>query len=94
MMTGQPPGARRVAILSARAPAQSRNSTPGQVQTQPLGPLINGQGRLLQEPAGLEKIQVTAQDEGADRSVADGLDRQGVRVHRFSIGSRGLDDTK
>ena len=27
MMTGQPPGAKRVAILSARTPAQSRNST-------------------------------------------------------------------
>ena len=25
---------------------------------------------------------------------ANGLDRQGVRIHRVSIGSRGLDDTK
>jgi hypothetical protein len=49
---------------------------------------------LFQEPASLEKIQVTAQDEGAERSIADGLDRQGMRIHRFSIGSRGLDDTK
>jgi hypothetical protein len=54
---------------------------------------MDGQGRRFQEPAGLEKIQVTAQDESADQSIANGLDRQGVRIHRFSIGSRGLDDT-
>ena len=52
------------------------------------------QCRLFEEPASLEKIQVTAEDEGAGRSIANGLDRQGVRVHRFSISSRGLDDTK
>jgi len=48
----------------------------------------------LQEPASLGKIQVTAQDEGADRSIANGVDRQGIRIYGFSIGSRGLDDTK
>jgi hypothetical protein len=67
---------------------------PGQVQDQPLGPVIDGQGRRSQEPVSLGKAQVTAQDEGTDWSVADGLDRQGMLTHGFSIGSRGLDDTK
>jgi hypothetical protein len=48
----------------------------------------------FQKPASLEKIQVTAQDEGAVLSVANGVDRQSVRIHRFSIGSRGLYDTR
>jgi hypothetical protein len=67
---------------------------PSQIETQPPGQVIGGQSRLFEEPASLEKIQVTAQDEGADRFIANGLDRQGVCIHRFSIGSRGLDDTK
>ncbi len=49
---------------------------------------------MFQEPASLEKIQVTVQDESADQSITNGLGRQGVRIHRFSIGSRGLDDTE
>ena len=57
------------------------------------GPIAASPNNGFQEPASLEKIQVTAQDEDADRSVANGLDRQGVRIHRVSIGSRGLDDT-
>jgi len=81
-------------MLSARIPVQSRNVHPGQVENQSLGPVIDGQGRLFQEPASLGKIQVTVQDEGADRSIADGVDRQGTHIHGFSIGSRGLDDTK
>jgi hypothetical protein len=75
-------------------PGAVQEQHPGQIETQPPGPVINGQGRLFQEPASRGKIQVTAQDESAARSIANGLDRQGVRVHRFSIGSRGLDDTK
>jgi hypothetical protein len=67
---------------------------PSQIETQPPGQVIGGQSRLFEEPASLENIQVTAQDEGADRFIANGLDRQGVCIHRFSIGSRGLDDTK
>jgi hypothetical protein len=67
---------------------------PSQIETQPPGQVIGGQSRLFEDPAGLEKIQVTAQDEGADRFTANGLDRQGVHIHRFSIGSQGLDDTK
>jgi hypothetical protein len=66
---------------------------PGQVQDQPLGPVIDGQGRLSQEPASLGKAQVAAQDEGTDGSIADGLDREGMLTHGFPIGSRGLDDT-
>jgi hypothetical protein len=66
MMTGQPPGAKRAAILSARTPAQSRNSTPGQV--------INGQSRPFQEPANLEKIQVTAQLVHTEGSGIQSLD--------------------
>ena len=72
MTTGQPPGAKRAAMLSARTPAQSRNVTPAKSKTSPLGPVIDGQGHLFQEPASLGKIQVTAQDESADRSIANG----------------------
>jgi hypothetical protein len=42
MITGQPPGARPAALLSARIPAQSRNVTPGQVENQSLRPVIDG----------------------------------------------------
>jgi hypothetical protein len=75
-------------------PGAVEEQHPGQVEPQPPGLVIGGQCRLFQEPASRGKIQVTAQDESAARSIADGLDGQGVRVHRFSIGSRGLDDTK
>jgi hypothetical protein len=66
---------------------------PGQVQYLPPGPVTGGQECLSLEAVRLAKIQVTVQDESADRSVADGLDRQGMLIHGFSIGSRGLDDT-
>ena len=66
---------------------------PGQVQDEPLDPVIDDPGRLLQELAGRQKVQRAAQDECADRSIADGLHRKIINVHGFSIGSRGLDDT-
>jgi hypothetical protein len=66
---------------------------PGQVQDEPLGPVIEGPGRLLQERVSGQEVERAAQDERADRSVADGPDRQIISVHGFSIGSRGLDDT-
>jgi hypothetical protein len=93
-MTGQ--AARRKACRDPQRPHPGavEEQHPGQVETQPPGQVTGGQCRLFQEPASLEKIQVTAQDESADRSIANGLDRQGVRIHRFSVGSRGLDDTK
>jgi hypothetical protein len=88
--------ARRTACRDPQRPHPGavEEQHPSQVETQPPGLVIGGQSRLFEEPARLEKIQVTAQDQGADRSIANGLDRQGVRIHRFSIGSRGLDDTK
>jgi hypothetical protein len=89
-------GAKRKACRDPQRPYPGAvgEQHPGQVENQPSGQVINGQSRLFQEPASFEKIQVTAQDEGADRSIADGLDRQGTHIHGFSIGSRGLDDTK
>jgi hypothetical protein len=74
MMTGQPPGAKRAAILSARTPAQSKQQHPGQVETQPPGQVINGQRRPFQEPANLEKIQVTAQLVHTEGSGIQSLD--------------------
>jgi len=47
----------------------------------------------LQELASREEVQLTNQDERADRSIANGLDRKLISINRFSIGSRGLDDT-
>jgi hypothetical protein len=93
MMTGQPPGAKHVAIASARTPAQSRNVTPGQVQDKPLDPVIEDPCRLLKELASRQEVRRAAQDERADRSITDRFDRQIISIHRFSIGSRGLDDT-
>jgi hypothetical protein len=88
--------ARRQARRDAQRPYPGavQESHPGQVENQSLGPVIDGQGRLFQEPVGLGKIQVTAQDDGADWSIANGLDRQGMHIHGFSIGSRDLDATK
>jgi hypothetical protein len=83
MMTGQPRG--------AKLAAGERH--PGRVQNQPPGPVTGGRDCLSQEPVRLAKIQATAQDESTDRSGADGPDRQGMLMHGFSIGSRGLDDT-
>ena|SRR5437773_1920436 len=94
MMTGQPPGAKRVAILSARTPAQSRNSTLARSKTSRPVKSSTARAACSKNLPVAGKIQVTAQDEGADRSIADGLDRQGTHIHGFSIGSRGLDDTK
>jgi hypothetical protein len=48
---------------------------------------------MLQELVGRQEVERAAQDECADRSIADGLDRKIINVHGFSIGSRGLDDT-
>jgi hypothetical protein len=76
-----------------RTPAQLRNVTRARSGNQPLGPVTGGQECLSPEAVRLAKIQVTVQDESTDRSVADGLDRQGMLIHGFSIGSRGLDDT-
>ena len=66
---------------------------PGQVQDKPLDLVIEDPGRMLQELVSRHKVERAAQDERADRPVAGGLDRKIINVHRFSIGSRGLDDT-
>jgi hypothetical protein len=66
---------------------------PGQVQDKPLDPVIEDPCRVLQELASGQEVEHAAQDECADRSIADGLDRKIISVHGFSIGSRGLDDT-
>jgi hypothetical protein len=74
MMTGQPPGAKRAAILSAPYPGAVEEQHPGQVETQPPGQVINGQSRPFQEPANLEKIQVTAQLVHTEGSGIQSLD--------------------
>ena len=94
MMTGQPPGAKLAAIASARTPAQSRNVTPARSRTSRSVRLSTARAACSRNPAVSERSSVTAQDKGADQSIADGLDRQGMLIHGFSIGSRGLDDTK
>jgi hypothetical protein len=66
---------------------------PGQVQDKPLDPVVKDACRMLHELARRQKVERAAQDERADRSVADGLDRKIINVHGFSMGSRGLDDT-
>jgi hypothetical protein len=47
----------------------------------------------LRELASRQKVQRADQDQRADHSIADGLDRKIIGIHRFSISSRGLDDT-
>ena len=95
-------GAKMAALTAGREARRDRQRPepgaveerhPGQVQDQPLGPVADHPGRMLQEPASRGNVQVTVQDERAHRSIADGRDRQLISVHRFSIGSRGLDDT-
>ena len=48
---------------------------------------------MSQELVSHQEVERAAQDECADRSIADGLDRKIINVYSFSIGSRGLDDT-
>jgi hypothetical protein len=90
MMTGQPLGAKLAAIASARTPAQSRNVTPARSRTSRSVRLSTARAAGPRNPS----VGSVADGSVADGSVADGLDRQGMLTHGFSIGSRGLDDTK
>jgi hypothetical protein len=94
IMTGQPSGTKQVAIASARTPAQSRNVTPARTRTSRSIRSSRTRAGTLRELASRQKVQRADQDQRADHSIADGLDRKIIGIHRFSISSRGLDDTK
>ena len=90
MMTGQSLGAKQVAIASARTPAQSRKRHPGQVQDQPLDPVIEDPCRMLQELASRQEVERAAQDECADRGSLTTAWQRGATSPPQRIGKRSV----
>ena len=91
-MTGQPPGAKLIAIRSARTPAQSRNVIPARSRTSRSARSSMARAAWVRNPLTARPVRSTAHDESADRPVTDRLDRQIMNIHGLLNRSRGLDD--